>query len=420
MRLSDLFAKVEDLSIVDVATNCCGLRLVQRGARYECLCPNPHHHDKHMGSFSIKPSGKYWGCFACDMGQHQGNASLVAELRGLTKVDAAIEIGLCFGLITQTEANQISSIDKTRGERGYRDILVRTSAPSDGQAKRKDADTLHLVYKSFVEAAVPMTREQKIALLTERHLERDDLKDFFLLPSKSQAFWVAFKKRLAKNGLTGTLNDILTGVPGFMRYKSNHRWSFVGRAGCLCLIYRDILGRIVGFQMRRSNDQGPKYIVFSSASVNTEVYDSYCSAGVLVDIIPPCGKMSTQIGITEGKFKGIALSKMGMWGVSIAGVGGWRHATKSLKDICGAIAPSRPTFNICYDADLKANQAVAKNAKGLAKMLQESFHSQVYFADWDLQYGKGIDDLMNAGFGHLLHYYPADQYLQKDFFLDAK
>lgn len=410
MKLSTLFARAEEPSIVSVATECCGLHLVRRGTRYQCLCPNPYHHDKHMGSFSINESSKFWGCFACDLGQHQGNISLVSEICGVSKVDAAINIGLTFGLISQDEALELSQTGEPPPKQ-----LPAPSIACKPQIKRKSPKELDLVYRSFIEAAPAMLSSQRQRLMTERCLCERDMEDFFLLPPKSQAFWTKFKTRLAQNGVAGTLNEILVGIPGFMRHRNSGRWSFVGRAGTLCLVARNLNGYIIGFQMRQGS-KGCKYISFSAGSVDQEVYEGYCSSGVLIGVERPrsnrCRKV---IAITEGKFKALALAKTGATAISIAGVGNWRYAIGSIRDIL--LEQPDACFCIYYDADLKINPVVARQAKDLALALQKKFNRPVYFADWPLELGKGIDDLYNSGNAkEHLHYYPAGKYLESPFF----
>lgn len=414
MDMYTLFARAEEPDIVAVATNCCGIRLTRQGTRHQCLCPNPYHHDKHMGSFSINAATKFWGCFACDLGQHCGNVSLVSTLNNVSRLEAAVDICVTFGLISQGEAAELLRSPQKR------DCFVRNTVSGytrpEHVKERKPVEVLDAVYRSFIEAAPAMRQEQKASLMAERNLTPEDMEDFFLLPPKTQAFWANFKKKLAKNGQTGTLNDILTGVPGFMRYAKSHRWSFVGRAGCLCLVSRNVSGQILGFQMR-TNRADAKYIGFSSGSADDIIYDSCCSFGVLVDVLPPRGRESNVIAVTEGKFKGLTLSKMGVWSISVAGVGNWKHVIPAIRSVRNTTGAKKTSFLICFDADLKQNQAVAKNAKDLALFLMKEFaDSNVYFADWDIADGKGIDDVVNAGNTKKLRRYPAEKYLQNPFF----
>lgn len=419
MDLRTLFELAEGPDIVAVATGCCNLRLTRRGPRYQCLCPNPYHHDKHIGSFSINASTKCWGCFACDLGQHRGNVSLVSTLQNVSRLAAAVDICLTFSLITQEEATALLA-DGSGKRVSHRHYSYAYNTPTH-IVKCKPAEELDVVYRSFIEAAPDMGSIQRENLMIQRNLTPEDMNDFFVLPPKSQVFWASFKKRLAENGQTGTLNDILTGVPGFMRYAKSHRWSFVGRAGCLCLITRNVSGQIIGFQMRLPDGSEAKYIGFSSGSVDDKIYDTCCSSGVLVDVISP-EKQSRVIALTEGKFKAKTLAKMGVWAISVAGVGNWRYMLPSIHSVhekASSYQANRHkiSFMVCFDADLKQNQAVAKNAKDLAETLMSAFpDANVYFADWDLADGKGIDDVVNAGNASRLRRYPASEYLKNPFF----
>lgn len=406
MDLQALFESVESLNIVDVATSVCGLALTRRGARYECLCPNPYHHDRHLGSFSIRADGNIWGCFACDLGQHSGNAALVAQVKGISKVEAAVEIGLAFGILSQGEAAEL--VQDWQSRRREPKLYRPLPAPKP-KIERRTPEHLDAVYRSFIQAA-SFPQESQKALMEQRRLDQADMEDFFLLPPKAPAFWASFKSRLAANGLTGTLNDILTGVPGFMRYRKGHRWSFVGKPGCLCLVARSVKDLIVGIQMRRSDSgSGPKYICFSSGSVDDEVFDLYCSSGVLIDVIPPKIGPTSVIAITEGKFKAITLAKQGMWAISVSGVANWRYTAGPVRDVLAQV--SDPVVLVFYDADMATNRAVANSEAQLTRMLHSKFNVPIFIASWPLELGKGIDDLVNAGYGDRVRYSEASEYL---------
>lgn len=414
MTLKELIKLVEELDIIEVAQTCLGLTFVRQGVRYECLCPNPYHHDKHIGNFSIRRDTKMWGCFACDLGQHRGNISLVASVTGRSFSEAAVEIGEAFGLISSADGSALLSGANIK-KVGY--VPKPQGEQPSYITNKKSVQELDKVYRSFVQACPPMTQTQKERLMKERFLSESDLRDFFLIPAKTPEFWASFKKALAANGLSGSLSEILTGVPGFFCYKSNRRWSFQGTEGELGLISRNANDLICGFQIRRNNvSRGPKYVCFSSGSLDFERYENICSSGILVGVEKPRGPVKHNIiAITEGKFKAIALSKMGYWAVAVSGVGSWKRVIPVVAGIIKRHVPN-PTFVIAFDMDMKVNPAVSKHAKALSHCLSDTFHCKVMFADWDLALGKGIDDMVNNGHKDCLKFFPAKDYLENTFF----
>lgn len=56
----DMYDNVENLLISH------GINYIKQGDEIKCLCPNPSHHDKHIGSFSFNLTKGVGRCFACD------------------------------------------------------------------------------------------------------------------------------------------------------------------------------------------------------------------------------------------------------------------------------------------------------------------------------------------------------------------
>lgn len=417
MEMRDLFERVEELDIIDVASSVLGLRMTRRGCRYECLCPNPYHNDKHLGSFSIRQDTKVWGCFACDMGQHRGNSSLVSAVLGCTWSEAAVKIAVQFGIITSAEADEMLAGWRFKRRPAG---LGHSTQPPIPSVQKKTPDELDVIYRCFVKASPKMTDEYKAQLIAERHLCEGDLDDFFVFPDKSTAFWQKFKQELAAAEVKGTLTEVLKGVPGFGRYKSNNRWTFVGTAGNLGLISRDAEGRIVGMQLRhKTADHGSRYSGFSSGSMDSAKFDDFCSSGSICGVERP-EKPSRVIAITEGKFKALTLKKMGIWAISVSGVTNYKPVFGICEQLIKQVEKP-PRFLISYDMDIKTNKAVAKAARALALELRKRFpDSEVFFADWDPDYGKGIDDVVNAGHRDKLTTVPMEDYLKRDIFSTFK
>lgn len=420
--LNDVFQKAEELPIEDVAATICGLKLQQVGGRYQCLCPNPGHNDRHLGSFSINPHNKYWGCFACDLGKHRGNVSLVARICNISFPEAALKIADVYHLISSAELEAFQANKDLYKKKKY--AIVQPQMIVSANTKRKNLEHLDQVYRCFIAVSPQMTEERTETLKKERFLDDSDLSGFFILPSKTPTFWKAFREELKNAGLGEDLTAILTGVPGFYQYNSNGGWTFCGSAGDLCLISHSVDGLIRGFQIRRNTEnKKDRYISFSSGSIDDKKFHNGCSSGVLIDVMPPIGKKkSSIIAFTEGKFKAITLAKMGIWAINIPGVGNWRYGILSAKGIIEKYGIKNPTFLICYDMDMKEKPEVAKCARSLSDgltTLGEALTGNaetVFFGEWDEAFGKGIDDVVNNGFINKLEHVKAKTFLKRPFF----
>lgn len=67
---------------------------------------------------------------------------------------------------------------------------------------------------------------------------------------------------------------------------------------------------------------------------------------------------------------------------------------------------------IAFDADAAINSAVARASASLGKALMNHGYEVLYMT-WDINDGKGIDDLCNAGLYGRVKLLPADQYMDE-------
>ena len=52
---------------------------------------------------------------------------------------------------------------------------------------------------------------------------------------------------------------------------------------------------------------------------------------------------------------------------------------------------------IAFDADKKTNAQVLRHEQQLVSALKEAGAEPIYLADWDMEQGKGLDDLIASG-----------------------
>lgn len=173
------------------------------------------------------------------------------------------------------------------------------------------------------------------------------------------------------------------GVPGFFRYWGGPRWSLAGPPGLLIPV-RDWEGRIRGIQIRR--DEGtPRYIWMSSSR-----FPSGTGARAALHM---AGPPAERVWVTEGPLKAnIAHAKTGETFVAVPGVTVWKKP--NLVEVLKEYGVKKVV--VAFDADFKTNKGVEKALKDLTRaLLREGF--TVFQAEWPLEAGKGIDDLLLGG-----------------------
>jgi ribosomal protein L37AE/L43A len=177
----------------------------------------------------------------------------------------------------------------------------------------------------------------------------------------------------------------IKGIPGF--YKKDGMWSIAGPKGLL-IPFRNFNNEIWGMQIRPDDDfMDCKYCWLSSNGKpeGTKANTVYHVAG---------SNKTRRVWITEGPLKGdIASYITGETFICVPGVNSWGKAEVvedlSEQNIKEAI--------ICYDADAVINIHVARAAVKLYDALERN-GIKTYFAYWELEKGKGIDDMLCNGY----------------------
>lgn len=179
----------------------------------------------------------------------------------------------------------------------------------------------------------------------------------------------------------------LKGVPGFYYNKKLGRWEMAIRTDtsgffCPCI---DIDGYITGLQIRLDKKRGKKrYIWFSSNEMNLG-----CSSGTPVHYIPKADKST--LYLTEGSLKAnIAAELSKKTFLAVAGV----NCQKPLDETLIKLKARGLTKIVdCFDADCKNNPYVEKARQKIKEKCQ-ILNIEYHRLNWDLNFGKGIDDFL--------------------------
>ncbi len=233
----------------------------------------------------------------------------------------------------------------------------------------------------------------------------------------------------------------LEGVPGAYR-NSKGKWTFAGLGGILFPIF-DFSGNIIALRIRvkrRWYDENHKeitkeqfkkladeakakgvhyggtelgkYMYLSSYKEDEAAlkdfrvknrYDGGCRVGSCLGFYRPMsGYTKGVVYVTEGEKKSIiTANKLNTMCINIPGVGLWsllfNEDANGISPIRRLIKDGNNIIVVAYDADKEMNKAVLTFEAGLLDALKKE-SIIVGVASWDMEKGKGLDDLLNAGY----------------------
>lgn len=207
-----------------------------------------------------------------------------------------------------------------------------------------------------------------------------------------------------------TENYNLEGVPGF--YEKEGMWYAKIISGMIIPIY-SLEGNIIRLKIKpdwtkehikqaeKNGNELPKYIMFSS--YKEEIID-----GKSYNLLKKGTRSGTHISysfsendsfktvmVTEGEKKSRVVNILRkMPCISLPGV--MTYSKLSGKPLEDLKEKGCETIIICYDADKNSNKYVKTAEEELIKLLLNN-EFNVYVAEWNIEDGKGIDDLLLAG-----------------------
>lgn len=421
----DVFELAHQVPIVETIS--AYMPLQYKNGKYYGLCP--FHNDKSVGSFVVFPdesSNKRGGfqCYSC--GAKGDNIDFVREYLNIGYRDAAIAIAENAGLIGHDDADALrrnSAANITPIQRNVRREQIVL-------AKKKDSVHLDKVYRCFAAAAFalsPLSSETKQVLLNSRKIPESSLWKYFLFPTRNElpTFWNQFCQLLSAEfdvENQQALADLLIGVPGFYVGK-NQRVAFsTASERQMGIITLNRNGLVSGIQTRdlksldgvvhSKEEKRSRYKFLSSGYANGTPHSAGthgCSCGFVEDILYPKkgGGWNRAVAVTEGRFKAETLAALGFLVVNMHSISNWKAAGKTALEVSNAAHAKQ--FVLCYDSEKNAD--VVRSASNLYEQLSPSLLTE--FAVWDPSLGKGIDDVINAGYIKEISRVPAPKYFER-------
>lgn len=388
-----MFDKLDGISVERIIGSY--MNLVHRGRHWMGLCP--FHKDTKLGSFVVTPDRGIWKCFSCG-DEYAGNGvKFVSLYKNLTYLEAAFQVALDFGLITNDEFSKYSNkkYDEeylTKLEKRYSESKHTAPTP-----KKANPVVIRNVYQCLKDNCT-LSENHRNALVNERKLSDERIeKDYFTCPYNWKQKDAIVAK--IKESYPAYNDEILKTVPGFFYDKKHKKITFSGYKG-LCILIRNVQGEITGIQIRRDtvkpNDQ--RYIWFSSvfAYYKPDEYEGGCSCGSPLDVAFPLDENKTTLCITEGKFKLEKLVESGNISISAQGVTTWKEMSETIKNI----QKHRTVRNvyIFFDADILGKHELFSQSLKMVKDIKEKIPEiNIRYAFWSAKNGKGIDDCIIAG-----------------------
>jgi len=436
--IQDVIEKVREIPISSVVET--KVSLVKRAGLHKGLCP--FHNDHHIGSFVVSDKKQIFKCFSC--GTAGDNIKFIALYENINYVESAMKIALNNGIVSYSEyeeffnrkysdkkAEQIERVYKDKDKEKFKNEI----AP---------IEVLHEVFTAFIKEST-LSDEHKKHLLEEREFSEEKIvaDGYFTFPTKR--IMKSFLQRLKDD--YGYNESILKDVPGFYYDKINKSWIFSKNKG-IGMPMPNANGLIEGIQIRRDSvDEGKsRYIWFSSAFVEyddklSEKFEHGTSSGSPTAVAYPEKIKNKTIFITEGWFKAVKIAEMfGSVTISVQGVGSWRNISKEIKAIQKRVGVEFKNIFVAYDADMAYNVQVFRQAMKMTNNLKAEFGQRdvldksgkpviieskiedengeevickevlkedvynIYYVMWDVEYGKGIDDLISLGHKDMLEY----------------
>lgn len=273
---------------------------------------------------------------------------------------------------------------------GYGDVDYSMPALAEDEAPLASIDRRDMAYRALLSALA--LRPEHFGELLERGLAPEEIsaRMYRSMPPPLHRDWAAEKVR--------GLGIDVEGVPGF--WHGRRDWLLAGSNGIL-LPSLDMQGRVQACQIRLDRDMASateaKYHWLSSAGKSRGT-----TSHAPIHVALPTDTdhvVNRAVWVTEGVLKSdIAAERLGTVVLGLGGVSNWRGVMDLLRHLP---VPDRRVC-VAFDADKDENPQVADNERGLVQALVRANYV-VGRADWDPEVGKGIDDVLIAGYQPVTH-----------------
>jgi ribosomal protein S14 len=243
-----------------------------------------------------------------------------------------------------------------------------------------DSDRLHAAYSTLL-SRLKLTPSHGDELLIRRGLSDTTIANnlYASVPDSIEG------NRMARD-LAESIG--LSGVPGF--YRQDGCWRLNTWFKGFYVPYRDEQGRIVGLQIRRDGDAGPKYVWLSSSGLPEGTQATSC-----VHFVKPDLARDGQVLITEGALKADRISDfLTSSVVALAGVTGCNPETFTAHLL--RALPGLRSIVVAFDIDWQEKPEVRRALDRLIKGLKVT-RLPVNVRTWEPTLGKGLDDVLFRG-----------------------
>lgn len=397
-RIQEIFDEVNEISIIDIIGSRIDIQNTS-ATNADALCP--FHDDHHIGSFKISKSKNLYKCFSCEA---SGNGiHFISEFDGISYYQAAMKIAHEFNIISDSEYKKLSN---GKVSKEVSSIVYEKKNTKESQlAELQDDSTLDFVYSIFSQGQILEGEKWKLSAKHMQYLLLRGFKEeeieklgFFTMPTRKskKAIYDAVFAR-------GQKLDILEGVPGFFYDTEKGKYDFSYTKG-IGIPIKNAKGYIIGIQVRRDEiaKGQSRYTWFTSSfadGITRETQINGSSAGAPQAVLYPDEQKFKTLFITEGFFKAAKLVKtFNSVAVSVQGVGSRKNIVSTIKTLNRRTEKPIGKIYIAFDADMSSNYQVLKQTVAMYKEIKENFPEyKIVVAQWDEKYGKGIDDVIDAG-----------------------
>jgi len=404
-KLSEIIETLKASLPIETVMEDFGVKLYRCGKNYNAFSPF-RTGNRSRTSFTISPKLNIFKDWVT--GQAGDSIKFVSLLENVSYPEAALILARKYGYITEEEFQGRKKFTKK-----FSEALERKHNKIEKEEhKIAKPEVLDKVFRLFL-SHTKLSDEHKKHLLEERKLSEEDIKKHMFFSFPSRAIMRKLLKDIENETFEGYDNplDVLKDVPGFFKRKEDSNFTFMKYKG-IGIPIKNAFDQIIGIQIRSDEvkEGYSRYLWFSSSFAIDDPdgkVEFGTSSGSPIDVVIPDNIKYSVLFITEGKFKSVKIANTyNCIAISVQGIGTWRNILDSIKEIeCSEKIKEKygkdflvKNVFMAFDSDICHNVAVFNQLKKLTDtLLEEKPRLNIYYTYWDINYGKGIDDLINNG-----------------------
>ncbi len=442
------YAASEDLSCED-ALNISGYagKTKRTGSSLFFECPNGCDRKAKLDKCAINVESNFAHCFCC--GEGWNAVKLMASIWDVPYNRAALMYGQSVGAIDDALYEEIigNEGNLAKAMKGTAPVKKAEQKAIEESDFKRPAKHLDLVYRHLLMmSSFALSDAHREYLQKTRQLSNADIQSVGFFSYEETFSMAQLTASIQREVPTFNPKEDYWGVPGFFfqfadETKSVGKWTFhKPYFDCIGIPIRDEEERIIALQMRALSDKASVKYFFVSSKTREENTGYGSTPSTPCAVLYPPEISSSYVYIGEGVFKMMEIAKReGAISVSVQGVNNTKDVPETLKNalLCENSwnraaehikgKHRKMHIIIAFDADLYKNHGVIEASRSLVKGLRKTFPAvDVSFLCWDLNLGKGIDDLIhyaqsiNVDYHSLCRVFPAETILSLADFCYAK